>query len=214
MTGLIYLTEIMLILIGYYLVFGGKTRLSYYYSKRNTSYNYYQRLIKKIKLVDFGKARRKKRVEKEIYEGISFMRNLITLNAGKKIRADILIEKLGAKKGVLQPAYVKMLGLLRINRTGEAVTAFYDEIGVATSENEFASLLVKWDELDPEELREILISIQRSARERRITEQKKKDEIISDLIYLPVVFNVFVIFINLLYVSFFLNQQEMLMNFI
>ncbi len=42
----------------------------------------------------------------------------------------------------------------------------------------------------PESYRETLLSHQRSLREMRGSRQKKKDEMISDLIYLPVVMNV------------------------
>jgi hypothetical protein len=47
----------------------------------------------------------------------------------------------------------------------------------------------------------------------RLTEQKKKDEMISDMVYFPVVVNILVIFVNFIYVAYFLDQKEMLQMF-
>jgi len=200
-----------LLVLGVQFIVHNNARFSYY-TKRNKAKNMMEAMMKLTKTVDLKNAGRKRKEEKEIYEGISFMRNILTLNAGQEIRADVIIEKLANRKGILQPAYVKMLGCLRLNRASEAVAAF-DATGCQANGKEYASLLTKWDEINPEELSEILISIQRGAREKRITEQKRRDEMISDLIYLPVVLNVLMIFINFLYVSYFLDQQEMLMRF-
>lgn len=207
----VYIVIIGLFAIGLGLIGRRNSRFSYY-TNRNKALGFYECLRKFIKEMDFKKAVRQRKAEKEIYEGISFMRNVLTLNAGKEIRADIIIEKLANRKGVLQPVYAKMLGYLRLNRASEAILAFNDA-NCGANGKEYASLLVKWDEINPEELEEILISIQRATRESRITAQKKRDEIISDLIYLPVVLNVLAVIINFLYVSYFLDQQEMLMRF-
>lgn len=208
---LVYIIDFFLLASGIRLLLQNKGRFRYYANK-DKALNYIDSLKKFMEGTDLKKASRTRKVEKEIYEAISFLRNILTLNAGKEVRGDVLMEKLAARKGVLQPVYGKMLGLTRLNRASEAVLAFNDS-ACPTSGKELASLLIKWDEMNPDELGEILISIQRAARERRTTEQKKRDELISDLVYLPVVLNVLVIFINFLYVSFFLDQQEMLMQF-
>lgn len=207
----VYMITIALTAVGFILMGSRKSRFSYY-TKSNNAFNCYQSLIKGMKKLDFKNAGKRQKVEKEIYEGISFMRNILTLNGGKEIRADIIIEELAKRKGVLQPVYIKMLGYLRLNRGKEAVLAFDEMVG-HSSGKEYASLLIKWDEINPDELGEILISMQRASREKRITDQKRRDELISDLIYLPVVLNVLIVFINFLYVSYFLDQQEMLMRF-
>jgi uncharacterized protein YneF (UPF0154 family) len=43
-----------------------------------------------------------------------------------------------------------------------------------------------------------------------MTVQKRRDETVSDLIYLPVVINVMLVFINFIYVGYFIDQKEML----
>jgi hypothetical protein len=211
-TILIYIIIALLTGIGFILLGSKKSRFSYY-TNRNKAFGYFVNLMDFAKKMDFKKASRQRKVEKEIYEGISFMRNILTLNAGKQIRGDVIIEKLANRSGVLQPVYVKMLGYLRLNRASEALLTFNNSSS-QISGKEYASLLIKWDEINPEELSEILISIQRAAREKRITDQKRRDEIMSDLVYLPVVLNVLIIIINFLYISYFLDQQEMLMKFL
>jgi len=210
-TYIIYMAATGLLGTGIMLLGSKKSRFSYY-TNRNKAFSYYEEFLEFIRRIDIKKAGRQRKAEKEIYEGISFMRNILSLNAGKQIRGDVIIEKLANRKGVLQPVYVKMLGYLRLNRAGEAVLCFNDS-NCQASGKEYASLLVKWDEINPDELGEILTSIQRAAREKRITEQKRRDEMISDLVYLPVVLNVLIIIINFLYISYFLDQQEMLMRF-
>lgn len=210
-TLLIYGVAMILFVTGNLLFHLPKNRFPYS-GKNNKSIGKDGILAKYIKTLNFKKASRQRRIEKEIYEGISFMRNILMLNGGKNIRADVMIEKLANRKGLLQPVYVEMLSCLRINRASDAMMAF-EELGVDAKGKEYASLLIKWDEINPEELGEILISIQKATRENRMTEQKRRDEMISDLVYLPVVLNVLIIFVNFLYISYFLDQQEMLMRF-
>ena len=69
---------------------------------------------------------------------------------------------------------------------------------------------VQWDEIDPKQVLETLQSHQKSIREARLTIQKRRDETVSDLIYLPVVVNIMLIFINFIYIGYFIDQREML----
>ena len=164
---------------------------------------------KKIKIREWLKKRRGERIDKEIYESISFLRNIIALGDGRRVGADFVIEQLSHKDGILQPVYIRMLRFLRLGKLEEAVKAFsgeaYTNIGF-----EFGDLLLKWDALDPAELTEILISYQKSIKEAKGTAQRKRDEIVSEFIYFPVVLNVFLIFINFIVVGYFMEQKLML----
>lgn len=153
--------------------------------------------------------RNKRLADKEIYEGISFLRNIISIEKGKQVSTDFVIEQLADREGVLQNIYIRMLSLLRLNRKTEAqkIMADYMETPIG---KEFAGLLLRWDEVNPLELTEILLSHQRSIKEIRMTEQRRRDEIISDLLYFPVIINVVLIFINFIYVGYFINQKEIL----
>ncbi|WP_312653654.1 hypothetical protein [Aminipila sp.] len=153
--------------------------------------------------------RRNQMADKEIYEGISFLRNIISIDRGKQVSTDFIIEQLSQREGALQSIYIKMLSLLRVNKKKEAQQTMADSLETPIGK-EFAGLLLRWDEINPLELSEILLSHQKSIKEIRMTEQRRKDEIISDFLYFPVVFNVILIFINFIYVGYFINQKEVL----
>ncbi|WP_027398258.1 hypothetical protein [Anaerovorax odorimutans] len=169
--------------------------------------------INKLKTSKYIKKIKNEKKDKEIYEAIAFLRNMTTLGKGSMVSADFVIQQLASHKGILQPIYIRMLSYLRLNKKEEAAIAFYENVGTPISKD-FARLLIQWDEMDPKDLIEILISYQKNIKEEKITLQKKRDEIISDLIYFPVVINVIVIFINFIYVAYFLDQKEILQMFI
>jgi hypothetical protein len=163
---------------------------------------------RKIKIKEWLKARKGERIDREIYESIAFLRNMIALGNGRRVGSDYVIEQLSHKEGILQPVYMKMLRLLRIGKAEEAVKAFSTEVFTPVA-LDFGDLLLKWDQLDPMELIEILISYQKNIKEAKKTAQAKQDEIVSEMIYFPIVLNVFVIFINFIIVGYFMEQQQM-----
>lgn len=148
-------------------------------------------------------------LDREIYEAISFMRNVISIESGRETNADFIIERLSKKSGLLQETYIKMLALLRVNKRRQAKELLEEKFSTASGK-EFASLLIRWDDIDPKELVEVLISHQKGIKEMQLTVQKRREESISDLLYLPVIVNVIFLFINFIYVAYFINQKEML----
>lgn len=163
----------------------------------------------KKKWGQLNKKRKMELIDKEIYDAISFLRNVIAIERGKQVSTDFIIEQLSEREGVLQSTYIRMLSLLRLNKKEEAAQLMSEELQTSNGK-EFAGLLLKWDEINPQELTEILLSHQKSIKEFRVTSRKQKDEMISDLIYFPVVMNVVFIFINFIYVGYFISQKEIL----
>lgn len=154
------------------------------------------------------KRREHQEIDREVAECISFLRNLLLLGTGRRMSRDFVISRLGRKDGHLKPAFLGMLSRLRVNQREEALEFFSSHAGT-TRAREFAGVLLQWDDLDPLALSEILLSHQKSIGEIRMTEKLRRDETISDLIYLPVVINVLVICVNFIYTSYYLKQQEM-----
>lgn len=161
------------------------------------------------KLKEWYKKRKDRLVDKELYEAISFLRNIISIDRGKQVSTDFIIEELSQREGVLQNIYIKMLSLLRVNKKKEAQKLMADRLETPIGK-EFAGLLLKWDEINPLELSEILLSHQKTIKEIRMTQQRRRDETISDILYFPVIINVVLIFINFIYVGYFINQKEVL----
>ena len=209
----IYILTISIILCGVVLIRGKQGSFRLY--SRNLKALSDRRLkdkldfySKKIKIKEWVKMRKGESIDKEIYESISFLRNIIALGNGRRVGSDYIIEQLSHKEGILQPVYIKMLRFLRVGKSEEAIKAFSEEVFTPIAVD-FGDLLLRWDELDPVELTEVLISYQKHIKETKSTSQRKQDEIISELIYFPIVLNVFVIFINFIMVGYFMEQQAM-----
>ena len=160
-------------------------------------------------IIKIIKKNRTQKMDREIFEAISFLRNMAAIGEGKKTSTDYMLQKLAEHIGLLQPIYIKMLSLLRLNKNEEAIAFFSLKVGTSVS-NDFARLLIQWDQINPSELSEILLSHEKNMKEIRITNQKRRDELVSDLIYFPVVINVLIIFVNFIYVAYFIEQREML----
>ena len=112
-------------------------------------------VLKKIK-----KMRQEQAVDREIYEAISFMRNVISIESGRETNADFIIERLSKKEGILRETYIKMLSLLRLNKRNEAGKLLEERLNTASG-REFAALLLRWDDIAPKELIEVRISPQK-----------------------------------------------------
>ena len=67
-------------------------------------------------IIKIIKKNRSNKMDKEIFEAISFLRNMAAIGRGKTTSTDFIIQKLAEHKGLLQPIYVKMLSLLRLNK--------------------------------------------------------------------------------------------------
>ena len=101
-----------------------------------------------------------------------------------------------------------MLSRLRQNDPKGALDAFIDVAGDREGAD-IGRLLIQWDSLEPKEVTETLLSYQRHLAEIRYTLNRKTDELTSDLLYIPVVANVMIVFINFIFVGYFLEQQEL-----
>lgn len=172
--------------------------------------------VKKTSPIEKGirklKALRERQIDREILDAVIFLRNMASIEKGRNSSADSVIEKLAGNNGLLRPVFLRMLNLLRLNQTKEAAALFAQKTGTPAG-RDFAGLLLQWDRMEPGELMETLLSYEKNMKAVRLTGYKRRDEIISDLIYLPVVVNILAIFINFIYVAYFIDQKEMLKMF-
>ena len=150
---------------------------------------------------------RKDSVNREIFEAIGFTRNIIASKVGSEISADHLLEQLALEKSILQPAYLKALSLLRVNKKVEMIDEFSEMAGTKFA-SDFIRIIIRWETISPEKLASTLLSYQSAMKEIQTTKLKKKAEVLSDLVFLPVVANVIFIFINFIIVGYFLSQRE------
>ena len=154
---------------------------------------------------------RRIKAENEVAEAIAYLKNAVAMGRGESMSADLILTELSELDGSLSPVYMKMLHYLRLNEK-EKVIEIYDEACGSELGRDFARLLLQWEELAPAMLVETLTSYQKTLREVRITKQKRRDEMVSDMVYLPVISNVMLVLINFIYVAYFIDQREMLLN--
>jgi hypothetical protein len=163
----------------------------------------------RFRLKELRELLQKERKDREIYEAISFLRNVTAVGMSASMSADLALQRLAENRGVLQPAYAKTLGLLRLNRREEAAKKFGEAVGDGIG-LDFIRVVLQWDDIDPRELTASLISYQKSLKEMRVTARRKRDELLSDLIYVPVIVNILLVFVNFIFVAYFMEQRNML----
>ena len=160
----------------------------------------------------FSKARARSRAQKadgEIFNGIGYIRNRIMSSDNSNITTDNMIEELLANADILRPAYLRMLSLVRVDDRRKAADEFA-EMAFSEHAREYGRILIQLDEVDPGEVYDTLKAFQKTIGEGRMTKLRKKDELVSDLLYLPVVLNLVIIFFNFIYTAYFIQQKDML----
>ena len=160
-------------------------------------------------------AKQSERVQMDIYSALSVLRN--HASAGSQsggamsacVTTDYLLEQFSAGDGPLKEAYIGALRLLRTGRRHEAAEFFAAAAGVPFA-RDFILLVLDWDAVPSYKLKKTVVAYQTALKEVRTTELMRKNEVLSDLVYMPVITGVLVIFVNFIYVAYFAEQQSLL----
>ena len=160
----------------------------------------------------FATGRRKDRLMLELSESLAYIRNIAVLGQAGQISAEMLLSELSDFAKLLGPVFSDMALSLRQGDKNRASEALYKELG-ETSAKDIGSFLVSWEDIPPAELIQSIDLYRSGLIEARLTKQRRRDEIISDLVYFPVVLNCMVVLLNFLYVAYFLQQKELLSFF-
>ena len=150
-------------------------------------------------------------MEKEIAQGISYLRNAAAMGRGEYMSTELLLSELAASSRVLGDVYYSMANYLRLGDVEAALRIMGEQVKIPVAAD-YGRLLIQWEKLEPSLLLETLVSYQKAIDQVRLTKQKKKDEMISDLIYFPVIMNVMLILINFIYVAYFIEQRNALLT--
>ena len=124
---------------------------------------------------------------------------------------ELMISELAASARYLRNVYYSMANYIRLGDT-EAAIRVMEEQTEGPMAADYGRLLLQWEKLSPSLLMETLTSHQKAIEQVRMTKQKKRDEMISDLIYFPVIMNVMLILINFIYVAYFIDQRDALLT--
>jgi len=147
------------------------------------------------------------RILKECIEILGYIKNISILGRLSDISADVLFSELSENSDLLRPVFEEMARYLSVNDKASAKNYFRD-----TTDLPFAigELLSEWDDIAPSEIVNSIDAYRSVLSEELKTVQKKRDELISDLIFFPVVFNCLLVLMNFVYIAYFLPQKEML----
>jgi hypothetical protein len=145
-------------------------------------------------------------IQREIYSALSILRNHA---AAECVSTDFLLEYFSQAEGPLREAYAGALRLLRTGRYTEAAEYFSAAAGISFA-RDFILLILDWDAIDPGRQKQTIVAFQNALKEARTTELMRKNEVMSDLVYMPVVTGVLIIFVNFIYIAYFAEQRALL----
>ena len=184
----------------------------------------------------FRSAKRKELIQKEIFSALSILRNHASADngavsgagpgipglggygagirgtagiTGAHVTTDYILEQFAAADGVLKEAYSGALRLLRTGRRSDAAEYFTKSADIDLA-RDFILLVLDWDAVPPQKLKQTVVAFQNALKETRTTDMIRKNEVLSDLVYMPVVVGVLVVFVNFIYVAYFAEQRALL----
>lgn len=136
----------------------------------------------------------------ELYQCISQLKNLASIQQKKPPSSLAIIEQLSKFARLTRPAFNQMISLWQTNEKDEAVKQFKEAIGTKEGEH-VANIILRLDELKPYELKGQLILFQEELKRQRETEKLRKNQQKSYVIYSLVTATIFVILTNFLVVG-------------
>lgn len=156
-------------------------------------------------------SRKKDKMLAELAQSLAYIKNITVLGRGRSISAVLLLEELADMFPSLSKVYINMARYLSVNEKDNAKEALYIEMGVSYAKD-IGSFLAGWEDIPQDELLSSIDAYSRALRDERATRIKKRDELISDLVYFPVVINCMAVLLNFIYVAYFIEQKEALMG--
>ena len=153
-------------------------------------------------------SRRQSAIEKELLQALSYIRNTVIHGRGKNISAEYLMEELSTSCTVLKPAFQDMSHYLHLWDKDKAALVLYTYMHTGFSKD-LGRFLAGWEDIPPGELLGTLDIYMESLRDEYRGKKQKREEVLSDMIYLPVVLNAMLVLLDFLYVAFILEQQSL-----
>lgn len=165
--------------------------------------------LKSLPVFGWRQRIRAEQMDREIFDAISFVRNIAAAGKGARVTADYLLEQLAQTEGALNVHYGRALSMLRSGRGSEIVGYFAGAVGTSMA-RDFMRLIIRWDQVSPDKLASTLLSYQSAMKEIRTTALKRKNELFSDLVFLPVIACVLLVLVNFIVVAYFIEQRDLM----
>jgi hypothetical protein len=150
----------------------------------------------------------KNKKNKEIYRAICQLKNITMSKTDKPLGSVFIIEELMKFTECTKPIFARMLSYWIRNERKEACEYFSEAIGTREG-RELADVLIKLDDLKPEELRDQLALYQATVKQERRSYREKRNELKGYLLYALVIISTLVVLLNFLIVVLFIDAIKM-----
>jgi hypothetical protein len=158
-------------------------------------------------IIKMIKTMQNKKKDTEIYRILIQLKNIAITQQDKPYSGDYTINQLIKFSNLTKNALINFLMYYNMGKEDEAYEKFTKEINTPMG-NDLGVILLKLDKLNPKELIEQIDIIKEKNREKHITEKHKKQNVISDLIYLPIIIPVFILFLNFIMITVWIPRIE------
>ncbi|WP_430882710.1 hypothetical protein [Fusibacter sp. JL216-2] len=148
-------------------------------------------------------------IDKEVFEAMTQLKNLCIAQADFPLSGDYMIEQVMKFSQITKHAYSKMLVLWRLGDSESACEVFAVTLNTKMS-RELSSIFLKLESMAPVEMAEHLNLYQSHIREERMTKHLRKQEMMSYVLYAPVIASAFAIMLNFMVVVIWLDTMELM----
>ncbi|MBR5640568.1 MAG: hypothetical protein IKW92_00365 [Firmicutes bacterium] len=157
----------------------------------------------------FAAGRRQEAMQRDLAESLSYIKNLVVIGRGENMSAQLLLEELSELSKDLGPVFLSMARCIQLFDKETAARQLFEALPFSYAKD-IGEFLAGWEDVPPADLLNTVEVYRSALREDRLTRQKRRDEMISDLVYFPVVVNAMAVLMNFIYVAYFLQQKDAL----
>ncbi len=161
------------------------------------------------KLQQLSLNRKREAMQRDLAEGLSYIKNLVVIGRGENMSAQLLLEELSELSKDLGPVFLSMARCVQLFDKETAAQQLYEALPFSYAKD-IGEFLAGWEDVPPSDLLNTVEVYRSALREDRLTRQKRRDEMISDLVYFPVVVNAMAVLMNFIYVAYFIQQRDAL----
>ena len=152
-----------------------------------------------------------KKLDEEIYKALLQLKNLAIVQKEQPVSADFIIEQISRFTTVTKKIFLKTISMMREGRDEDAVEFFKSSTGTKLG-NEFANMLAKLEKLNPAELEEQLVLLQSAFRNEKVTDKLRRQEMLSNILFIPIVAVSIVILLNFVIITVWLDSFYRMLN--
>ena len=161
------------------------------------------------KLQQFSAGRKREAMQRDLAESLSYVKNLVVIGRGENMSAQLLLEELSELSKDLGPVFLSMARCIQLFDKETAARQLFEALPFSYAKD-IGEFLAGWEDVPPGDLLNTVEVYRSALREDRLTRQKRRDEMVSALVYFPVVVNAMAVLMNFIYVAYFIQQRDAL----